>query len=58
MTKKEIETTRGKAIFAFCDDLHSDIDTLYELMVDGTDDEEKRHIELIIEKLNELNLDR
>lgn len=46
------------AIFNFCEELHDDIDELYELMLDGTDDEEKEHIEQIIAKLKELNLDR
>lgn len=55
---RQVNNRRAEAIFAFCDELHGDIDSLYELMVDGTDEEEKKHIELIIDKLKELNLDR
>lgn len=58
MERKEMETRRAQAIFSFCESLHTDIDNLYELMVDGTDEEEKKHIDEIISKLNELNLDR
>lgn len=61
MSQKEkivINSHRGVAIFNFCEELHDDIDELYELMLDGTDDEEKEHIEQIIAKLKELNLDR
>lgn len=57
-TKRQVNNRRAEAIFAFCDELHEDIDTLYELMVDGTDAEEKKHIESIMDKLKELNLDR
>jgi len=56
--KKEIETKRGAAIYQFCESLHEDIDNLYELMLDGTDEEEKAHIQSIIKKLEELNKDR
>jgi len=55
---RQVNNRRAEAIFAFCDNLHGDIDSLYELMVDGTDEEEKVHIESIIDKLKELNLDR
>ncbi len=55
---RQVNNRRAEAIFAFCDNLHGDIDSLYELMVDGTDEEEKSHIESIINKLKELNLDR
>jgi len=55
---RQVNNRRAEAIFAFCDNLHNDIDSLYELMVDGTDDEEQEHIESIVEKLKELNLDR
>lgn len=58
MPGKEIKTKRAYAIFSFCDELHNDIDDLYELMLEGTDEEEKQHIENIIKKLNELNIDR
>lgn len=61
MSQKEkivIDSHRGRAIFNFCEDLHNDIDELYELMIDGTNEEEKQHIEDIIAKLKELNLDR
>ena len=56
--KRQVNNRRAGAIFAFCDDIHGDIDSLYELMVDGTDEEEKKHIEDIIDKLKDLNLDR
>ena len=56
--KKQINNRRAEVIFTFCDKLHEDIDSLYELMLDGTDEEEKIHIENIINKLKELNLDR
>lgn len=58
ITKRQVNNRRAEAIFAFCDKLHEDIDTLYELMQDGTDDEEKLHIESLIKKLKDLNLDR
>ncbi len=57
-SKRQVNNRRAEAIFAFCDKLHEDIDTLYELMLDGTDDEERKHIDATIEKLKELNLDR
>ena len=53
-----IDSHRGVAIFNFCEALHDDIDELYELMIDGSNEEEKEHIEQIIAKLKELNLDR
>lgn len=56
--KRQVNNRRAEAIFAFCENLHEDIDNLYELMVDGTDEEEKNHIEAVIEKLKELNMDR
>jgi hypothetical protein len=58
VTHRQVNNRRAEAIFTFCDELHGDIDSLYELMVDGTDEEEKKHIEGIIDKLKELNLDR
>ncbi|WZE63579.1 hypothetical protein PANI_CDS0059 [Maribacter phage Panino] len=58
VNKRQVDNRRAEAIFAFCDKLHEDIDNLYELMVDGTDEEEKKHIESIIDELRELNLDR
>jgi hypothetical protein len=58
MTRKQIIDRRVRSIFEFCDALHEDISNLYEIMVDGSDQEEKDHIEYIIAKLNELNLDR
>jgi hypothetical protein len=57
-SKKEINDMRTSAIFAFCNDLHNDIDNLYEVMVDGTDAEEKLAVETLIEKIKELNTDR
>jgi len=53
-----VESRRAYSILNFCEELHDDIDELYELMLEGTDEEEKKHIDLIIKKLNELNLDR
>lgn len=58
MDRKQVANRRAQSIFDFCETLHNDIDDLYEVMVDGSDDEEKAHIESIIKKLNELNLDR
>lgn len=49
---------RVQSIYDFCMDLHEDVDTLYELMIDGTDAEEKKHIEAMQKKLSELNLDK
>lgn len=47
-----------QSIHDFCMELHDDVDELYELMVDGTDAAEKKHIEGMQKKLSELNLDR
>lgn len=58
MDRKQVINRRAQSIFTFCESLHEDVDELYELMVDGSDDEEKAHIESMIKKLNELNLDR
>lgn len=58
MSKKQVANRRVQSIHDFCMELHEDVDTLYELMVDGTDAEEKKHIESIQKKLSELNLDR
>jgi len=55
---EQIVNRRVQSIFDFCTELHDDIDELYELMVEGTDEEEKEHIESIQRKLSELNLDR
>lgn len=55
---KEIETQRGAAIFRLCEELHENIDDLYEMMMDGNDEEEKKHIEKIISELQALNKDR
>jgi hypothetical protein len=57
-SKEEVKDMRTSAIFAFCSELHDDIDTLYEVMVDGTDEEEKVVVETLIEKIKELNTDR
>lgn len=57
-SKEEVKDMRTSAIFAFCNELHDDIDTLYEVMVDGTDEEEKVAVEDLIEKIKELNTDR
>lgn len=57
-TRRIVNNRRAEAIFRFCDDLHNDMDELYELMLDGTDEEEKKHINEVIDKLKELNLDR
>lgn len=58
MNREDVINSRVNSIFNFCSKLHDDIDELYEVMVDGTDDEERLKIEYIISKLNELNLDR
>jgi hypothetical protein len=58
MDRKQVVNRRAQSIFNFCESLHKDIDELYEVMVDGSDEEEKAHIESVIKKLNELNLDR
>lgn len=55
---KQINNRRAEAIFTFCNSLHDDIDSLYELMVDDTDEKEQNHIEYIIDRLKDLNLDR
>jgi hypothetical protein len=57
-TRRIVNNRRAEAIYSFCNGLHDDLDELYELMLDGTDAEEKTQIESIIEKLKELNLDR
>lgn len=57
-TRRIVNNRRAEAIFAFCDGLHNDLDELYELMLDGTDAEEKAQIESMIDKLKDLNLDR
>lgn len=56
--RRIVNNRRAEAIFKFCETIHNDIDELYELMLDGTDEEEKKHIESVINKLKELNLDR
>lgn len=58
MKDRQRNNRRAESIYSFCDELHNDIDDLYELMLDGTDLEEKTHIEKVIKKLQELNLDR
>ena len=58
MNREDVLNSRTRSIFNFCSRLHDDIDDLYEVMVDGTDEEERLKIEYIISKLNELNLDR
>lgn len=58
MSKRQVNNRRAESIYRFCEELHDDIDDLYELMLDGTDEEEKTHIESIQKKLSELNLDR
>lgn len=58
MSKKQVANRRVTSIYNFCEGLHDDVDELYELMVDGTDEEEKAHIEMIQKKLSELNLDK
>jgi hypothetical protein len=54
----KIETRRGASIYHFCETLHSDVDNLYEVLMDGTDEEEKKQVETIVSKLQELNKDR
>lgn len=58
MSRKQVVNRRVQSIYDFCMDLHEDVDTLYELMIDGTDAEEKKHIEAMQKKLSELNLDK
>lgn len=58
MSRKQVANRRVQSINDFCMELHDDIDELYELMVDGTDVDEKKHIEGMQKKLSELNLDR
>lgn len=58
MSKKTVVNRRLQSIFDFCQELHDDVDELYELMVDGTDADEKKHVENMQKKLNELNTDR
>lgn len=58
MSKKEVVNRRVQSIQDFCMDLHDDVDELFELMVDGTDAAEKKHIENMQKKLSELNLDK
>lgn len=58
MSRKQVANRRVQSIHDFCMELHEDVDELYELMVDGTDEAEKKHIEGMQKKLSELNLDR
>lgn len=58
MSREEIKTKRGQAIYDFCEGLHNNIDDLYEMMMDGDDDDEKKLVDNIIQKLNELNIDK
>lgn len=58
MNKKQVNNRRVQSIYDFCEELHDHIDDLYELMLDGTDEAEKKHIEMMQKKLSELNLDR
>ena len=58
MDRKQVVNRRAQSIFDFCEGLHEDVNELYELMMDGTDEEEKAHIEAIVKKFNDLNLDR
>lgn len=58
MSKNQVTTRRVQSIYDFCSQLHDDVTKLYELMVDGTNAEEKAHVENMVSKLNELNLDR
>jgi len=55
---KKIKDRRAEAIFRFCATLHDLIDSLYEVMIDGTDLEEKEHIEEIVNTIQDLNKDR
>tara|TARA_R110000803_G_C11916709_1_gene313875 strand:- start:135 stop:311 length:177 start_codon:yes stop_codon:yes gene_type:complete len=58
MNRKQITTKRVQSIYNFCEELHDNIDELYELMVDGTDAAEKKHVEMMQKKLSELNIDK
>lgn len=57
-SKDNIKDMRTSAIFQFCNDLHTQVDELYEVMVDGTDDEEKVFVESFVKKIQSLNIDR
>lgn len=58
MSRKQVESRRAYSILSFCESLHDDVTELYELMLEGTDAQEKKHIDAMIKKLNELNLDK
>lgn len=58
MSRKQVNNRRLQSIYDFCEELHDNIDELYELMVDGSDAAEKKHIEAMQKKLSELNLDK
>ena len=58
MNRKQVANRRVQSIYDFCEELHDDIDSLYEIMIDGTDAAEKKLVEAIQKKLSELNLDR
>lgn len=57
-SKKRVETEREKAIANFCSEMNEMVEELYDLMLDGTDHQEKEHIDKMIFKLKELNIDR
>lgn len=48
---------RGTLIFSFCDELHEDVNNLYEAMMDGNENDEKTQIAIILNKLKEQNID-
>lgn len=58
INRQKINNRREEAIFSFCNQLHDDIDELYELMMDGSDSDEKAHVESILFKFKDLNSDR
>lgn len=58
MSKQTMEIERVRTISNFIEDLRADVDELFDLMVDGTDQQEKEHINKMILKLKELNTDR
>lgn len=51
----KMKLDRSKRIYEFCEQLHRDIDQLYELMVEAPIEEEQGHINYMIEKLQQLN---
>lgn len=51
----KMKLERGKRIYDFCEQLHRDVDQLYELMMEAPIEEEQGHINYMVEKLQQLN---